>query len=368
MVSLLSRLPAFSPRHFTVLTLCLGAVLPCSHACTVPVFRYALDNWEADPFHLEVPEALAREANVANLLRPVRASGEANVDVHNLPSDQLKAPQLVFPRNPADPVWSGSLDQDTLNRLLDSPARRELSKRLLAGDSVIWVMVDDGSEAANAKADHIEKRLRFLQNVTELPAIDPNDPDSKVGPGPELKLSFSVLRVRLDDKAEEFFIRMLRGPQMKVAPDAGAFVAAVFGRGRVLGAWPAGEMDDSAVEEIGLFLCGACSCQVKQQNPGWDVLMKVDWQTALEKAQHSRTQVLSEINASTGASAQDVPPQKNVEPETVTISASAPSREAGGSTGASKNAPDSHQNGTTLMLVGAASLVLIGAAWIILTR
>ena len=57
--------------------------------------------------------------------------------------------------------------------------------------------------------------------------------------------------------------------------------AAIFGKGRVLGAWTLDLLDDAALEDACLFLVGRCSCRVKDQNPGWDILMNVDWPKAL---------------------------------------------------------------------------------------
>jgi hypothetical protein len=35
------------------------------------------------------------------------------------------------------------------------------------------------------------------------------------------------------------------------------------------------------IEDTSLFLTGRCSCRVKNENPGWDLLLKVDWESAL---------------------------------------------------------------------------------------
>ncbi|HCN79351.1 MAG TPA: hypothetical protein DIT13_19485, partial [Verrucomicrobiales bacterium] len=48
--------------------------------------------------------------------------------------------------------------------------------------------------------------------------------------------------------------------------------------------WPLAELDDQALEEASMFLIGRCSCRVKDQNPGWDLLLNVDWDQALKKA------------------------------------------------------------------------------------
>jgi hypothetical protein len=60
------------------------------------------------------------------------------------------------------------------------------------------------------------------------------------------------------------------------------WIAVVFGRGRVLGAWRAADFQDDEIEEVCLFLAGACSCQVKRQNPGWDLLLRCDWEERLQ--------------------------------------------------------------------------------------
>jgi hypothetical protein len=37
-----------------------------------------------------------------------------------------------------------------------------------------------------------------------------------------------------------------------------------------------------------MFLIGRCSCRVKDQNPGWDILMNTDWTQALAQATSSK--------------------------------------------------------------------------------
>ena len=46
-----------------------------------------------------------------------------------------------------------------------------------------------------------------------------------------------------------------------------------------------------------MFLTGRCSCRVKNQSPGWDVLLKVDWEAALQKVQQSRAQDIKVVIA-----------------------------------------------------------------------
>lgn len=247
--------------------------------CTIPVFRYALDRWEADKFQLLLPPEAAADPALADLLRPHRANGTANLAISTDPA--VTAPTLRTARLGGQTLWSGALDDAALATILDSPARQKILSQILAGDSVIWVVAHSGSPADLAEVERIEKRLRFLEQVASLPIQDPNDPDSQLGPGPPLLLKFTALRLDRTDPAEALLLKMLAGPSGEIDTTATSFAAAVFGRGRVLGAWPLTSLDDATLEEASMFLIGRCSCRVKDQNPGWDLLMNVDWHQSL---------------------------------------------------------------------------------------
>ena len=195
---------------FTIFLLFLNE----SGACTVPVFRYALDQWR----------------------------GESDPSVTN-------AAVLV-----------------------------DVADRILSGDSAVWIQVDSGDEAADkASFERLVARLKFFESVAELPEIDPNDPSSKLGPGPALALRFSTLRIKRSNPV----VTMLVGPEKDSPPADEPWIAPVFGRGRVLGIWPASLMDEEGIDEACFYLTGACSCQVKLQNPGWDLVMNIDWEERL---------------------------------------------------------------------------------------
>ncbi len=280
------------------------ALVGSAHACSIPVFRYALDRWTADAYRLEVSATDAKDERVAKFLRNFTDSTPLNLTPARVPEEG--GSRLVFPHGEA--MWSGALG-DSLALLTDSPTRGEIVRRTLAGENGVWVLVESGQrEADDAAAKTLEKRLRYLEQVAQIPAIDPTDPTSKLGPGPALRVGFSVLRVRAADAAEQPFLKMLAGP--KGAP-ASPWLALVFGRGRVLGAWPAEGFGDEQIDEACLFLLGACSCEVKRMNPGWDLLLDADWDEKLRAIGYP-------------VAAETTP--KAVEPvvETMTIAPSAP--------------------------------------------
>lgn len=280
----------------------LFSLASAAQACTIPVFRFALDRWQADPFTLLLPAETAVAS--ADLLRPLRANGRANLTIRIAPADTgPPRPELRFP-NSNTVAWSGDLGPAALDRLLNSTGRREIVRHILAGDSVIWVVCG----GAAAEAERLEKRLKFLEQVASLPIQNPNDPDSRLGPGPPLLLKFSLLRLDATDPGEAILRRLLVGPEGEADRP---FAAAVFGRGRVLGAWPLEQLDDRALEEACLFLVGRCSCRVKNENPGWDLLLNIDWDQTLAAAGQ---QAAATAEASVPESE---PPAESASPQTV---------------------------------------------------
>ncbi len=287
-----------------------------AECCTVPVFRYALDRWQPDAYRLEFPTSALSDPKLADFFRTLGTDSPVNLEAKSgsSPDARLLVPHPEEAKSPV--VWSGALTAASLAALTDSPARKEIARRVLAGESVVWVLAESGNKTEDdAIAARVEKRLRYLEQVAILPRIDPNDPTSKLGPGPALRVKFSLLRVP-SAALEAAFLKMLAGPKPAAELATGPWLAAVFGRGRVLGAWPAADFGDAEIEEACLFLLGACSCQVKRQNPGWDLLMNVNWEKELQAAA-LKTEVAPATAAAVGAETKLAPP---TEVQTVHIS------------------------------------------------
>ncbi len=274
-------------------------------ACSVPVFRYALERWEADPYELVVfhrggltaeqravvdwLEAQAsREVSYPNLgLRLVDLSVEQDASVLELWRGQGEAelPWMVLSLGGGlqgqVSVWSGPLGSEAARVLVDSPARREIAKRILAGESVVWVLLHSGDEVKDeAAAKLLRSQLEILEQNLELPELAEGLGGYMVRTDDEapLRLAFSMVEVRRDDAGEEAFVAML----LSAEPDLGRFnepiAFPVFGRGRVLYALVGRGITPDNITEACSFLVGPCSCQVKGGNPGVDMLMAVDWE------------------------------------------------------------------------------------------
>lgn len=287
----------------------MTAVLPSS-ACQVPVFRYALERWMSDSYVISVVPGQSgtlsdAEQDAVDYLQSLQGNDEiaANiqVEIKDAPDDAPDTAQLVihypdlgYGRNPL-PVWVGDATMENARKIVDSPARREIVKRLLQGESSIWLLVESGdAEKDKAAADSLNNSNKEAVDTLEIPegvilhseTLKDDAPvnredilQSKI----PLKIDFSVLRVARDDPAEEILIGML----MHLEDDLGEFVSEpmafpIFGRGRVLEPLVGKGVNRSTILEYAGYLCGACSCEVKDQNPGRDLIIAANWNAALE--------------------------------------------------------------------------------------
>ncbi|MGB0776225.1 MAG: hypothetical protein ACPGUY_10295, partial [Akkermansiaceae bacterium] len=96
-----------------------------------------------------------------------------------------------------------------------------------------------------------------------------------------LKISFEVMTLDTSDPREAAFAAMLRQGTPKEMLDE-TLVVPLFGRGRMLQPLPASRMNNELILAGCRYLCGACSCQVKDQNPGRDIVIQEDWSKHLQ--------------------------------------------------------------------------------------
>lgn len=282
-------------------------------ACNIPVFRYALERWTPDVCEIilftEKPLSTDEDAFVRSLERQsslvggpansrvIRAELQAlTPELNSLWQSLQQSPNRTPPyvvirsRYGKDRVanhWSGPLQDSLSVPLLDSPVRRELARRLQKGDAIVWLVLKptvaaDGkdSTATTAALNLLQEQCQALPGKLELPegiGLQGSELYSEV----PLLLQFSVLELSAADPQEQYLIRQLTGFQ-PAAFDAGeALIVPVFGRGRALEVIPASRLDADLIEDLSRFLCSACSCQVKEQNPGFDLLISTPWNTEL---------------------------------------------------------------------------------------
>ncbi|MEQ1852003.1 MAG: hypothetical protein ABMA01_10465 [Chthoniobacteraceae bacterium] len=276
-------------------------------ACQVPVFRYALERWAPAEYLVSITPSEAgltdAEKKAVELLRaaPRDSATPVNLEIEiGQPAPGSHGPAqftLHYPHKLRDtrkpPVWQAALTAQNVQRLIDSPVRRELRQRLLTGESAIWLLVESGDTAKDeAAASTLTAALANAQSSLKLPdgVITSADAAKRTGPKANeqadalrsdlpLKIEFSVLRLRRADPEESALLAMLTHLEDDLGGFAGEpMVFPAFGRGRVLEPLiGAGINKDNVMEHSG-DLCGACSCEVKDLNPGIDLLITANWE------------------------------------------------------------------------------------------
>lgn len=290
-------------RWPALLALAAGTWIAETRACNVPVFRYALERWPAEAYLLFVladgPLDGAQQAALA-AFQQAAPRGVCHVEIvdvahplspqHKMVVEAAGAPAhpwmvLRYPRSLPDepPAYSGPWDGRVLRELLDSPARQQVAHMLLRGESIVWLLVEcDDAQRNTSAAQLLQDTLARLQREIKLPELTSDDARYLTAEAlPELRLSLAMHRVRRGDEAERYFVHLLdHWDPGAASPDEPA-VFAVFGRGRVLGPLPYAQLTAENIEQACRYLCGACSCEIKNDNPGWDLLMAVDWEQRL---------------------------------------------------------------------------------------
>lgn len=301
----------------------LALILLCSTAaaCNIPVFRYALERWTADPVELivfhrgplsdthkaqlaawQTPDGPASQANLQIILQDVATfSNSAENTPPTTPKDVESRRQLWLnlpaaskdnlpcvvarSRHGRDRIlnhWTSPLSEAS-QRLTESPARSELIRRLQQGHAVVWLIVKPPQPQPKL-LDNIRTQLAeqctALPNQLQLPE-GIGLPGSELYSEIPLLLRFSTLEIDANDPREAYLLSQISGLQQDAWTNAEPLVVPVFGRGRALEVIPASKLNPELIHDLTQFLCSACSCQVKEQNPGFDLLLNSNWNTAL---------------------------------------------------------------------------------------
>lgn len=283
-------------------------------ACNVPVFRYALERWDADGFELAVlhsdQELTEEEQQAFDLLEGYSFDGDDSINLHlhsltpsTLPDHFLAAffeeppvfqESAVFylfhprPSNLPGLIFQAPLTLANVKKLLYSELRKTISDSICSGTTIVWVLVESGDPEKDSKVwKTLQEAVVDLPPTIELPEgitlangsvtgpLDySRDPDNVLDSDISLKIEFQALR--LSKGSEEVLMQTMRSG-FELEPISEPRVYSFFGQGRCLDPLTGSEINLRNFKSIAKYLCGACSCEVKYQNPGIDVLMLCPW-------------------------------------------------------------------------------------------
>ncbi len=279
------------PVLLAAVAACLAASAACppAQACQVPVFRFALERWPADPYRVVVEHSAPLTDEQQRLVDSLRggSSGVApanlEVELASQPVDSVASPRLVlkYPNSSErrDAVIAQlPLNVESVNTIRSSPSRAAVTRALAEGNSVVFLFLPIGDvEKDKMYRQQLEDHLKTEQQNLQLPQGVLEDPLLRQNTNVQLKLSFSIVDVNRDDPAEQVFVSMILGSESDLRNYVEPIVFPVFGRGRMLYALIGRGINEHTIADACGFLVGACSCQVKSLNPGVDLLFSLDW-------------------------------------------------------------------------------------------
>jgi len=387
-----------------------GGVLVCvppASACTTPVFRYALDSWPAARYPTVIfhrDKLTDEQQKVVTYFKDMDENAGANLEVQvvdlggsverqmqelwkrqgaaELPRIVVTYPPRMPPTwaAPADTdallppaVWSGPVTLAAAESLVGSPARTAMTKRLLAGEAAVWVLVECGDKnaddaAAKKLADEL-KKLPAVLAVARQKALEEYGPAGPGMPQEEpIEMRFTLLRLSRKDKAEQVLLAMLLLSEADLAEKSQKQPVAfpIFGRGRALYALVGEGITSENIFGVCAFLTGPCACEVKEQNPGVDMLMTAQWGEAAGSFGVVQIEVPLLPSAITPAAAPQTRPAPATQsaPASQPVTRPAPKATTRPATTAPPAAPGDSTTPSTTAPAGRSALVwgLLGAA------
>lgn len=276
----------------------LSIFIQYAYACSVPVFRYALERWKPDAYKgiyiyrgeiseqdkallARLTDAAGADAPLNLIIKPVNIDTFSKEKLNELLKgpipDDLPLLLIWYPEQmgKSHPFLKEKLTPSLVNNLVQSPKRKELAEGLINGESVIWIFIPSG----NAREDDRVKTF-IRQELDKVIQTYSDIPFTILSGGKQKKLTygFPILTVSPDDPAERLFVDLLLKSESDLYEHTHEpMVFPVFGRGRLLGCLFGEYITEKNIREASAFLSGACSCEVKNLNPGVDLLVAAPW-------------------------------------------------------------------------------------------
>ena len=206
-----------------------------------------------------------------------------------------------------------------------------------------------------------------------LQKIRPGDEENVLRSDVPLKIGFSVFRISRLDSAEEPFLQML----LNLEDDLGEYADEpmafpVFGRGRILEPLIGLGLTYDNVVEHSAYLTGACSCEVKDQNPGIDLLMSMNWDAAMEGSQVIIDKMLPPLEGTAALTKTNKGSHSSAVAGGGAAAASLPAEGAGADPLVAAIEPASEDKGgmplIPLIMIVAVVVVVIGAGTVLLKK
>lgn len=279
--------------------------VPPSSACTIPVFRFALERWDLGIHDVLIYHRGPLPADVKAAIKHwADPPARANIEITTIDLDGKMSPYhaklwqsaglkdvsvaMIVPSLPssegAKPIaWSGPFTPANLENLVVSPVRQVILAHLLRGATAVNVLLtsDDAAKDQQAFA-MLTRQLPILEREIKLP-VQNDEPASRLRWPLPLKIGLPLIVLDRNDPREAEFIRLLLATEQDLDKVKGPILFPIYGRGRVLASLSGGELTKEMVFDTTSFLCRSCSCEIKAANPGVDLLLAANWNEIVDR-------------------------------------------------------------------------------------
>lgn len=293
--------------------------------CSTPVYRYAMYNWGSAPYRVfyfyegeppakdqAVNERLDRlyhddpAANVVFEAINVSQEGErqrlpdgvaqALAEAQEANAESMEPLHVVFSPLGVE-LAAQRLDVATVGAMVDSPMRRRLGQLLEQGNAAVLLILAGPDDARNrqvektvaeviakAAAGEIEVSLEVGASGTSVNFLSNADDASNIQSATAMStLQIATVTLARDTPNEQWLVAAL----LAIEPDLIEFpndpmVFTIYGRGRAMPPYLAKGITTDNLTECVAFIGGACSCMVKEENPGVDLPMQWDWEATAD--------------------------------------------------------------------------------------
>jgi hypothetical protein len=299
-------------------------------SCSTPVFRYALEMWGAYAYVVEVyhdgnlddsqQQALTYLKNTYISEGPVNIKVVEITDNHpeDIRKEDLPLMRLSFPTEHKihQVVWQGKLTEEYAKNIIDSPSRKQVLNNISRGDAAVWLFLESGNADKDAKQlkilkdelERLSETLKLSETATDV-AGRPLDIEI-INTG----VDFSLVQIDRNDPAEEIFISILLGTEADLKMFQNIPLAfPIFGQGRALYALAGNGIKPKNIETACSTIIGWCSCTIKDDNPGTDLLIKADWERIIGDSSWIKKEEIPDI---TGLGGFMVEEQEEIEEKT----------------------------------------------------
>jgi hypothetical protein len=300
-----------------------------TYSCSTPVFRFALEMWPAYRYVVEIihdGNLSSSQKHALNLLREATSSDvSVNLKIiekvqNNNNESEWPIMKMTFPVESKIPgtLWQGALTTENVEKIINSPSRKLVLENVRKGDAVVWLFLESGNAERDAKQVKIlEEELKRLSRELKLSEtatdVAGNLLDIKVI---NTGVNFSLVRIDRNDPLEEVFINILLGTEVDLQFFKNVPLAfPMFGRGRVLYALAGNGIKSKNIETACSTIIGWCSCTIKDDNPGTDLLFKANWDTIIGDSSWIQQVEVPDITGLSGFISDEVQVDEKIEVE-----------------------------------------------------